>query len=527
MQELLQQISAAWNALTLRQRTTLLVTTALTVGAVGAIVYWAQQPTWGVLYTGLDPRDAQAVVQELQSQKVSVRVANGGGSVEVPLEQVDKLRMQMAVKGLPESGKFGFMEMFSGDNIAQSSQVQKIRYQKALEDELASTIEALDEVKSARVHLVLPGDRVFVDDKNVAKASVTVGLRSGVALAPEKIQAIARIVAGAVPELSLDQVNVLDTQGHVLWEGDGDGSAIAGSRQIEMRAAMEKDVNGKVGRVLEPLVGPDGFVVKTTAEVDFQKVLRREKNFDPESGVLLSEEKTKEKQSSSFAAAGVPGTASNLPGGPGGAADSGAGDLSERQNQRANYDYSVSESSIEQPIGQLQRLSVAVLVDQRWSEVEGAEGKERKAAPRSDEEIAQIEDLVKGAIGFDAQRGDRVTVEQVAFQRAPVETASGGFDVRPWLPVVKWVALIALALMAFFLLVRPLLKTLRLAASGRHDILSAPMASGASAVPATLQLGKPSAVELMRQRLSSVATEQPEGMAQTLRIWLHESRDEK
>ena len=509
MQELFQQISAAWNALTLRQRMTLVATTALTVAAVGALVFWAQQPTWGVLYTGLDPRDAQAVVQQLQSQKVPVRVTAGGGSVEVPLEKVDALRMQLAVKGLPESGKFGFMEMFSGDTIAQSSQVQKIRYQKALEDELARTIEALDEVRSARVHLVLPGERVFVDDKSVAKASVTVGLRAGTTLAPEKVQAIARIVTGAVPELSLEEVSVLDTQGHVLWEGDGDGAAVAGSRQIELRTAVERDVNGKVGRVLEPLVGADGFVVKTTAELDFQKVLRREKSYDPESGVLLTEERTKETQTSSSAAASSPPRKRG-------------GNLSERQNQRASYEYSVTESSIEQPIGQLQRLSVAVLVDQRWTEIQGAASRERLPTPRSDEELAKIEGLVKGAIGFDAQRGDRVTVEQVAFQRPPVETAGGGFEVRPWLPLVKWPALVALALMAFFLLVRPLLATLRQAAVGRHDLMSVPAASGTAAAPAALQLGNPSPVELMRQRLASVATEQPEGMAQTLRIWLHE-----
>ena len=476
MQELSQQISAAWNALAPRQRMTLVVTTALTVAAVGAIVFWAQQPTWGVLYTGLDPRDAQAVVQELQAQKVPVRITAGGGSVEVPLEKVDALRMTMAVKGLPESGRFGFMEMFSGDSIVQSSQVQKIRYQKALEDELARTIEALDEVRSARVHLVLPGERVFVDDKKLAKASVTVGLRAGTALAPEKVQAIARIVAGAVPELSLEEVSVLDTQGHVLWEGDGDGSAVAGSRQIELRTAVERDVNGKVGRVLEPFVGADGFVVKTTAELDFQKVLRREKSYDPDSGVLLTEERTKEKQAASHAAAGAPGTASSSPRKPGGSAD--ADGVLERQNQRASYEYSVTESSIEQPIGQLQRLSVAVLVDQRWTEVQGAASRQRLATPRSDEEIAKIEGLVKGAIGFDAQRGDRVTVEQVAFQRRRSRPPAGGFDVRPWLPLAKWLALVALALMAFFLLVRPLLATLRQAAAGRHDLMSVPAASG-------------------------------------------------
>jgi flagellar M-ring protein FliF len=514
MQELLQQISAAWTALTLRQRATLVVTTALAVGAVGAIVFWAQQPTWGVLYTGLDPRDAQGVVQELQGRKVPVRVTGGGGSVEVPLAQVDTLRMQLAVKGLPASGKFGFLEMFSGDSLAQSSQVQKVRYQKALEDELASTIETLDEVRSARVHLVLPGNRVFVDDKSVAKASVTVGLRAGTTLAPEKVQAIARIVVGAVPELSLEEVNVLDTQGHVLWEGDGDGSAVAGSRQLELRAATERDVNGKVGRVLEPLVGADGFVVKTTADLDFQKVLRREKSYDPDSGVLITEERKKETQGGPPAGRGAAGAS----------APAGRGGISESQDQRASYEYSVSESSIEEPVGQLRRLSVAVVVDQRWTAVDGST--DLRPTPRGDEELAKIEELVKGAIGFDAARGDRVTVEQAAFQRPPVEIAAGGFDVTPWLPLVKWLAAAAVALLAFLLVVRPLVRTLGQAAAGRHDPLGAPALAAGSAGRGALPLGQPSPVELMRQRLAAVAAEQPEGVAQTLRVWLHERREE-
>ncbi|MCU0222652.1 MAG: hypothetical protein MUF27_00980 [Acidobacteria bacterium] len=283
------------------------------------------------------------------------------------------------------------------------------------------------------------------------------------------------------------------------------GDAPGLRQQIALRAALERDVDGKVARVLEPLVGSGGFVVRTTAEMDFAKVLRREKSIDPDSAVVLTEERSKEK--------------------PAGA--------SERQEQRASYEYSVRESSIEQPAGQLLRLSVAVLVDQSRSDDAGVDeptatpGAGPRATPRSDEEIAQIEELIKGAIGFDARRGDRVTVEQVAFRRAPVVTPAVGLDPRSWPPRVMGVALFVLALVAFALLARPLLALLRPAtASG-----AAPGTAGglqpAAAASGALPPGRPSPVEALRQRLAAVAVEEPEGMAQTLRVWLHESRRER
>jgi flagellar biosynthesis/type III secretory pathway M-ring protein FliF/YscJ len=287
-------------------------------------------------------------------------------------------------------------------------------------------------------------------------------------------------------------------------QGAPEGDAPGFPQQIALRAALERDIDGKVARVLEPLVGSDGFVVRTTAEMDFAKVLRREKSIDPDSAVVLTEERSKEKPAAASA----------------------------RQEQRASYEYSVRESSIEQPAGQLLRLSVAVLVDQRRSddggvdEPAGTAGAGPRATPRSDEEIAQIEELIKGAIGFDARRGDRVTVEQVAFRRAPVVTPAAGLDPRSWPPRATGIALFALALAAFALLARPLLARLRPAANG-----ALPAAAGglqpAAAGSGTLPAGRPSPVEALRQRLAAVAVEEPEGMAQTLRVWLHESRRER
>jgi flagellar biosynthesis/type III secretory pathway M-ring protein FliF/YscJ len=276
-------------------------------------------------------------------------------------------------------------------------------------------------------------------------------------------------------------------------------------QQIELQAALERDVNAKVARVLEPLLGPDGFVVKTTAEVDFTRVLRREKSYDPDSAVVLSEERTRERKTAA----------------------------TERQDQRTSYEYSFREESFEPPVGQLKRLSVAVLVDQRWSG--GGESAEvaTSALPRNDEEIASIEDLVKGAIGFDAQRGDRVTVEQAAFRREPAAAPAGPWSIRSWPPQVAWPALGALALLAGILLARALWGGKRgagaaagasgdqpLAAAGADAMSGAPAGSVAGTAA-----GRPSPVEALRQRLAAAAVEQPEGMAQTLRVWLHEARD--
>jgi flagellar M-ring protein FliF len=513
MKEILDQLRMAWDSLTIKQRMSLMFSAVLTVLAVGAVVWWAQRPDWTVLYTGLQPKDAQAVLQELQSQNVVHRVKDGGSVVEVPYSEVDRLRMDLAAKNLPESGRFGFMEMFSQDNFAQSNRMHQVRVQKALEDELGRTIEALEEVRSARVHLVLPGERVFLDDDDVAKASVTLGLARVGKIPSEQVQAIARIVSGAVPELGLEFVNIVDTRGRVLWNGDDD----AVSRQVEIKNAIESDINEKVARVLEPIVGPDGYVVRTTADLDLDKIVRRETQYDPESGVLISEDKTKREVESSSGGGGAPGTASNLPGGAGGQG-SASGTSETEKSTVNNFKYSVVEKQIEQPVGSIKRLSVAVLVDQELSAP--GEGGQGEPAPRSEEEIQRIQELVEAAISFDANRGDRVTVEQTPFLQMTEEAPPKTFDPRPWLPFLKYPALILLLLLAFLLFYRPLIRTVRTALESKGK-----GRRGRAEVEQPLQLGQPSQLELMRQKIASIAAEHPEGMAQTMRAWLQEGKE--
>ncbi len=534
LKSILEQFEATWGSLTGKQRGTLIMSGLLTAAAIGGLVWWAGQPSWSTLYTNLDPKDAQAVIQELQSRKVAFQLTNGGTGISVPVEQVDKLRMELAAKNLPGSGRFGFLEMFGQDTIAQSDRTQRMRYQKALEDELARTIESIEEVRSARVHLVLPGDRVFLDDQDVSKASVTLQLKRTTVPSPDEVRSIVHIVSGAVQGLSPERVSVVDTSGHTLWEGDGATGGLITARQGEMKRGVEKDIESKVARVLEPLVGADKFVVRTSADMDFQKVLRKERNIDPDSAALVSEQKSKERSSSSQGnlAGGVPGTASNLPGGQ--TPNNGSGnDSSQSDSVTNNYEYSVVERTVEEPVGTVKKLSVAVLVDQATKEgapgAAGAAGQPRQTVPRTAEELKRIEGLVKAAISFNAERGDVVTVDQAPFAVA-VEPPPPGFDWKQYLPYAKYPALLLFMVLAFLLFYRPFVKTAREAVVRGRDAgarRGAPAGAGGAAVAEVDQrmLGPASQVEMLRQRLAKLAAEQPGGMAQTVRVWLHEPKE--
>jgi flagellar M-ring protein FliF len=531
MNEILTQLRAAWYGMSLKQRSTLVMSGLATAGAVMAIVWWARLPTWSTLYTNLDPKDAQAVVQELQTRKTAFRLTNGGASVEVPIDQVDALRMALAAKNLPGSGRFGFLEMFGQDTIAQSDRTQRMRYQKAHEDELSRTIESLEEVRSARVHLVLPGERVFLDDQDASKASVTLALNRSAVPSADEVRSIVHIVSGAVQGLAPERVSVVDTAGHTLWEGDGASGGLITARQGEMKHGVEKDIETKVARVLEPLVGPDHFVVRTSADMDFQKVMRKERNIDPDSGAIISEQKSKERSSSSApSTAGVPGTASNLPGGQGATTSGNGSDSQQSDTTTNNYEYSVVERTVEEPVGTVKRLSVAVLVDQAVKEGTPVPGAPRQTTPRTPEELKRIEQLVKAAISFSTERGDVVTVEQAPFAQ-PVEAAPVAFDWKQYLPYVKYPMLLVLLLMAFLLFYRPFVKTARDAVSrspSRRPAAAGGAAPGAAAKAEveTQLLGPASQVEMLRQRLAKLAAEQPTGMAQTVRVWLHEPKEQ-
>ena len=306
-----------------------------------------------------------------------------------------------------------------------------------------------------------------------------------------------------------------DASGRVLWAAESGGGF--GMGEIEMKTAFEKGINAKIARVLDSVVGVQRYEVQSTVELEMEKVLRREKNFDPDSAVLISEEKSKEKsESGSTGAIGVPGVAANLPGGAAGTAVGGAGGQT-RSESTSNFSYSSVERTVEEPVGRVKRISVVVVVDHARGENAGDAAEGGEGVERSPQEIAAIEDFVKSAIGFDETRGDVVTISQRPFVRPAELQPASKFDLMRYLPLVKYPLLIVLLLAVFVLFFRPTLRTMQQAlATGARPGSIGGGGGGEGFAP----LPEGGDVESMRHRLSKLAQEHPEGMARTLRVWL-------
>ncbi len=524
MNEFLEQFTKAWDALSLRQKASLFVSAGLTVVAVLAVVWWARLPTWAPLQTGLDAKDAQVVIQELQAAKIKVNTADGGATIEVPIEMVDQARRLLASKDLP-AGVYGSTDdLVIGAGLGESSRTIEYRLKRSLESRLARTLEEFTWIRHARVHLTLGGNSPFVDDKDVAKASVQLTVLKGFQPTSAQAQGVVNTVRDSVPELVEEHISVVDQSGRPIVDGQAmaAGGGVAASRQLEIKNAVERDINKKIASVLVPLVGMNGYAIRTDATLDHQKTKRFLKTYDPDRSVLISESKSKEKTNSGRDrnGGGAPGTATNLPGGQG-VRGGGTSSSSQNSTQQNSYQPSFEETTIEEPSGTVERLSVSVVVNHKQEVEEGKE--EASIVPRSEEEMQQLDRLIKAAMGFDEQRGDVLVLAQQAFQPAPVVEAPEASDPLSYLPLVKWPALVVLSLVAFFLFYKPTLKTVQSMLSTKSHAAAEDDAS--AELERQLQIGPPSRLELMRQRLAKLAAEEPEGMAQTMRVWLNEEAE--
>lgn len=522
MNELLEQITKAWDSLSLRQKMSLFVSAGLTVGAVMTIVWWAGIPTWTPLSVNVEARSAQEMIQALQSASIPVQTADGGGTIEVPAESLEEAKRVLASKDLLGLGSEGGDDYVTGSNMGESTRTMEWRMKRAQESRLARTLEEVTWIRKARVHLTLAGSSPFVDDRDVAKASIQVTVAKGFRPGSAQAQGIVNLVRDSVPELIADNISVTDQTGRPIVDGQADSEVggVAANKQLEIRNQVERDITKSIALMLEPILGREGFAIQANATLDYQKTKRFLKTFDPDGSVLLSESKNKTKNSSGRAgASGAPGTASNLPGG--GPPSGGIASNEQRSDQLNNYENSFEETTIEEPSGTLQKVSVSVVIDQKSEAVEGQE--EPQVVPRDDAEMQEIERIVKAAMGFDEERGDALVVSQRPFRHGPVIEPESTLDPLSFLPLVKWPALVLLLLIAFFLFYKPTLKTVQ-------GMITAGKAPGgeegdSAELERQLQLGPPSRLELMRQRLAKLAAEQPEGMAQTMRVWLNEETE--
>jgi flagellar M-ring protein FliF len=408
--------SKGFYALPVLRQVGLMIGLAASVALGFYVVLWSQTPDYSMLYAGMSDADAAQVAESLEQEGIPYRIERGSGAITVPGSQVHEARMQLASRGLPRGDGSGFELFEKSSSFGTSRFMEKARYNRAIEGELARTISKLQSVESARIHLAIPKQSVFVRDKSKTRASVVLNLFSGARLDEERITGIVHLVAASVPGLEPDQVTVVDQKGRLLTNSGSDGIT-ASSSQLAYTRSLESLYVQRIKEILVPILGEEGVRAQVVADVDFTMVETTTESYEPDNKAIRSEETLVEKTSGT-GVAGVPGALTNQPpqGGTTGKVESteeAATAVNSTSRATRNYELDRSISHSRTVPGNVQRLSVAVVVDYR--EQAGKDGTLERT-PLGEEEMSRITALVKDAVGFDAERNDSVNVSNISFK---------------------------------------------------------------------------------------------------------------
>lgn len=528
MDQVQKQLTDFISGLNGKQRALLVGAAVLTIAVLAAFAHLISTPDYVPLMTGMEPADAQALGAKLAAKNIAYQITADGKGVNVASDKLDSSRMEIASDGMPRSGRLGF-ELFDKLNWGQTEFDEKVNYQRALEGELERSIQTLRDVESARVHLVMSADSVFLDRERPAKASVILKLRSG-RLSQETQLGIARLVSGAVDKLSPENVTVIDVDTnrplgmprHGSSSGDG---------------SLEQEYTARLLQTLEPVVGPQHVRASVNVDYDPSSTEESQETYDPKSAVVVASQKSQEQVGGSQAG-GVPGTSSNVPGGDGGAKPAVEGEDGTQLSSSESNTFAVNKvvRHTVEPAGRIRRISAALLVDDA-TDVKQENGKRSESRrKRTPEELKQIENLAKAAIGVDVSRGDTLTIENLSFEQISVDPPAKPTKVEriretlnDWSSIVRYAALILLFLLVYALLLRPLKKQLMTTfreLPGR--IAGQNLAAGATAtqlIPgqemATLSQEQQRAAALKKQLVEKVRTE-PGTAGKLIQSWLNE-----
>jgi flagellar M-ring protein FliF len=390
-----------------------LVVFGMALAVLVVSVMWAFEPKYQYLFSSLDPADASLIVQSLKENRVPYKLTQGGTGIMVPEKNVYETRLSLASKGLPKGSSGEGFALFDQTGFSTSEFVQKVNYQRALQNELANTIMSLDQVDYARVHIALPKESVFVEDEKPAKASVVIKPKAGQSIPPGQVQGIVYLVSKSVRGLDPEDVSIVDIRGKVLYEGKKDSAAVSmANNYLDMKHAMESSLQSHAQDLLEKILGSGAAVVKVSADVDMDMVKNVEDNYDPEIHVVRSEELKNSNTGGAGNSAGIAGTQSNIPTGRGGPnalpETGGAG------NNAIVRNYEIGRNQVERvkSPGKITRLTVSVVVDGTYKT--DAKGNKTFAA-RTPEELQRISDAVKQSVGFSADREDQFSISCMPF----------------------------------------------------------------------------------------------------------------
>jgi len=508
---------------------------------LGSQSLWESQ--YVPLFASLTAEDAGAIVTQMKASKTPYRIGGAGDQILVPADKVNEIRLRMAVQGLPLGGGVGF-EVFDKAAFGISDFSQRVNYQRALQGELARTIGQLRGVSRARVHLVLPQPSLFTERERPASASVFLKLTAGTRLRGEEVRGIVHLVASSVEGLTPDRVTIVDTGGRVLAAAADAGMDDLSPRRLEIKVAVEEGLERRVQSLLDSALGPGQAVTRASAKVNFDRVERTEERFDP-NPVTRQETRTVETSKGTSSTPTIP-TVAPVPGTPP-PPSSTTSNEGNRESETVSYELSRIVARTLTTPGEIQRLSVAVLLNTASKVTQGPDKKEtREPAPRSAEEVEKIRRIVMSAVGYTPARGDEVTVVELPFDTSVREREEALLEKgAPLVPVVSWAGgqTIVLAVAAVTATVLILVVLMRrqsrqqalaevarslhtqesMAATGAGEFgaagFTAPESPPAPVVPEELmRLGRER--EGLRQKAVGLASSEPEAAAQLIRAWM-------
>lgn len=473
MKNFAASLLALWQQLGLNQRVSLLVATVAVIGGMVAVVFWARRPDYQLLYARLAEKDATAIISELQTRNIPYQVTAGGTAVQVPSDQVYRLRMDLASKGLPSGDGVGF-EIFDKGQFGLSDFVQRTNYLRAIQGELARTITQLQGVRAARVMIVQPENRLLLTEQGVrSTASVFVDMGGG-RLDIEQVNAIRHLVANAVQGLTPDQVAVVDNRGRVLSEDlRQDPTLGAASSQMRYKQQVEDYLSRKVETMLAQVIGPGAAVVRVSADIDTEAMSQTQERFDPDGQVVRSQTVTEDSTSSTETRTngGATGVSANVPE-KSATVDPAARPVNSseqnRKNRTTSYEINRTTTNITRTPGSIKNVSASVLISPRLvpPPAGAAPGTAPTQQKRTPEELTALRQVVVNALGLKAQPGQEldavVTLQEIPFATEQVsqtvEAIQNETRLQGWIEVAsKWSA-VAGAAIALLLFLRLLAK---------------------------------------------------------------------
>lgn len=464
-----QQLKLAFRGLSTGKLVAMAIMVGGTIAALAFLMTWSEKGELHPLYTSLAPEDAAEIVTQLKEKQIPYQLTLDGTGVRIPYDKIYETRLELAAQGLPRGSGIGF-EVFDDTKLGMTEFVQNVNYQRALQGELSRTINTLLEVESSRVHIVMPARSLFIEEEEPATASVILKLRRGKHLSKEQIQGIVHLISSSVSRLDPEDVTIVDNSGKML-AGFKEKSTVnqITSNQLAFQEKKERLLENRVRTMLESVLGQDKAIVRVSCLLNFTQQEKTEELYLPDNTVIRSEQASSAvSNDAADAVAGIPGLQANVVPKNTGTDAAGGARNSQKQQYTKNYEVGKRVNRQIMPVGSIQRLSVAVVVDGTYqTPEEGAEGEPSQYVPRTAEEMAKLNNIVKSAVDYDADRGDKIEVVNIPFEVEMTADTVTQPESASWLELVKthqilikYTAAALFFLLSFLMIIKPLARWL-------------------------------------------------------------------